>query len=275
MKIFINHEFTESDKKAISIEDRGLLLGDGIFTTLQSVNLHLKYFAQHIERLHRHAALIDLKIPLSESEIKAYCEELLRQNQLENETVLIRITVTRGKSERGINISKNIAPTIFIKCTKLAHSTVHPKLCFTSVIRNEYSAITRIKSLNYLEPILARKEAQDRGFDDGIMLNTHGAICECSTANIFFVTSNYEVLTPHLSEGVLDGIIRANVISSCKALNIPILQRSIKPEDIYDCIEAFQTNCAIGIQSIKSIEDMEFHYIKDSVTQLIQDYCKI
>lgn len=275
MEIFINNNFVNIDKKTVSANDRGFLLGDGIFTTLKSSNSDLKYFDKHMERLFLHASLIYLDIPITADEIKGHCIELLKRNNLDNCIALIRITITRGESERGINIPRKSTPTVVIKATQYTENIVDlPKLCFTSIIRNDLSVLTKIKSLNYLEQILTRKEAQDKGYDDGIMLNTRGAICESSAANLFFVTSNYEVLTPHISEGVLDGIIRSNVINACKKLNIPILQRSIKPDDIYDCIEAFQTNCAIEIQSIASIEDMAFKYSNDSVTQLIRDYCK-
>ncbi len=275
MEIFINNNFVNINKKIIGANDRGFLLGDGIFTTIKAINSELKYFDNHMARLFRHASMIYINIPMSIDEIKNNCIELLKRNNLENNIALIRITITRGESERGINIPKKNKPTILIKTTPYIENLNElPKLCFTSIVRNDLSILTKIKSLNFLEQILAKKEAQEKGFDDGIMLNTRNAICESSTANLFFVTSNYEVLTPHLSEGVLDGIIRSNVINACKKLNIPILQRSIKPEDIYDCIEAFQTNCAIEIQNIMSIEDMEFKYNNDSVTQLIREYCK-
>lgn len=272
MEIFVNDRFVNVDDKIISVYDRGLLLGDGVFTTLKSVASELKYFDLHITRLINHAALIYLKIPQSLEEIKKNCELLLKRNNLEDDTVLIRITITRGNSERGIDLPKKTIPTLIIKCIPYKKiKTILPKLCFTTIIRNEFSILTKIKSLNYLESILARKEAQDKGFDDGIMLNTHGAICETSTANLFFVTSNYEVLTPHINEGVLNGIIRGQVINACKELNIPILQRSIQPDTIYDCLEVFQTNCSIDVQNVASIEDMEYTYSNDSVTQLIRD----
>lgn len=276
MQIYINNGFCNIENSNISANDRGLLLGDGIFTTIKAVNNKLLHFSQHYERLKKHAAVIALSIPFTEKEIQIYCLDLLRINKLDAASAVIRITLTRGVSERGINISQNSTPTVIIKCSQfMPVDEKSVKLCFTSIMRNEFSCVTKIKSLNYLEPILAKKEAMERGFDDGIMLNTRGAISECSTSNVFFVTSNYEVLTPHLSEGVLDGITRHNVINACKQLNIPILQRSIRPDDIYDCIEAFQTNCIIDIQNIASIEDIIFLDRKDNVTQLIRDYCKV
>ena len=275
MKILINSKFYDSDTYSISANDRGLLLGDGIFTTIKFINGKLQHFHQHYERLKQHAKTISITIKLSEKELHDNCINALKQNQLNLKIAIIRITMTRGISERGINIPKQSTPTVIITCTPFEpNPSKKPiKICYTSIIRNEYSPITKIKSLNYLDSILARKEARDRNFDDGVMLNTRGGICECSTANIFFVTANYEVLTPHISEGVLNGIIREQVIDACKKLNIPILQRSIRPEDIYDCIEAFQTNCVIDIQSISDIEDFKFSIKDDGVIQLIRDYC--
>ncbi|MBY0379987.1 MAG: aminotransferase class IV [Burkholderiales bacterium] len=274
MKILINNQFYDSDTCNISANDRGLLFGDGIFTTIKSINNKLQHFHQHYERLKQHAKTTSITIKLSEKELHDNCIELLKQNQQCQKTAITRITITRGISERGINIPKQPIPTVIIQCTNLEpKSDLTPiRICYTSIVRNEYSPLTRIKSLNYLESILARKEAQERNFDDGIMLNTRGSICECTAANIFFVTTNYEVLTPHLSEGVLNGIIREQVIATCKKLNIPILQRSICPDDIYDCIEAFQTNCVIDIQPISHIEDFNFSVKNDGITQLIGNY---
>lgn len=271
MLILINNELSNDNNKNISANDRGLLLGDGIFTTLKSVNSNLLYFSTHYARLKKHAAVISLNIPYTETQLHEKCLQLIKCNELDKETALIRITITRGISERGVIIRQSQKPTLIIRCTPFKAKELHPlRLCLTSIIRNEYSPITKIKSLNYLESVLAKNEAIERGFDDGIMLNTRGAISECSTANIFFVTKNGEIITPPLSEGVLDGITRSNIIDACKDLNIPIIERSINSNEIPNYVEAFITNCVIGIQNISAIEDYAFS--NNNLAQLIQNH---
>ncbi|MFN8769311.1 MAG: aminotransferase class IV [Neisseriaceae bacterium] len=275
MRIIINDKFFNITENNLSATDRGLLLGDGIFTTLKSINSNLLYFSKHYERLKKHASIISLDVPIGEIELHTKCIELIQLNKLEKDSALIRITITRGNSERGLKIPQKQNPTLIINSTPLIPSNMQPvRLCLTSIIRNEYSPITQIKSLNYLEPILAKNEAIKHGFDDGIMLNTKGVICECSASNIFFINSKHEVITPPLNDGVLNGIIRENVIDACNNLNIPVVEHSIHPDDIHEYKEAFQTNCAIGIQSISNIEQFVFPTTKDSITQIIRNYCK-
>jgi len=276
MEILLNNDFCDVDSCVLSPLDRGLLLGDGVFTTIKAHGLDLLHFTEHIARLTQHAAKIFMPTNITEQRLYEQCVELIRKNNLQYDTSVVRITLSRGLSSRGIDIPQQQNPTLMVVVTPANNLNLSEvRLCYTSVIRNEYSIITRIKSLNYLEPILARHEAQIKGFDDGIMLNTRGAIAETSTANIFFVTSNYQVLTPHLSEGVLDGIIRNKVIETCKELNLPIFQRSIRPDDVHDCIEAFQTNCLIGIRAISTIDGFKFVYKDDSITSMIRQHAKL
>jgi branched-chain amino acid aminotransferase len=275
MKIFFNNSVCDVNDCQLSPADRGFLFGDGVFTTIKADGLHLLYFSEHISRLKEHAASIFMVTDIDEEKIRQQCVELININQQQNASSALRITLSRGISSRGIDVPNQPNPTVMITVNPVNQSHLEPvRLCYTSIMRNEYSPVTRIKSLNYLEPIMARHEAVMKDFDDGIMLNTRGAITECTTSNIFFITSNYQVLTPHLSEGVLNGIIRNKIISACKHLNIPIFQRSIRPDDVYECIEAFQTNCLIGISAVSEIDGFNFSIKQDSIITLLKEYCK-
>ena len=258
MIYYLNDNFISEDLCKISIADRGFLLGDGVFTTLKSINGNLIHFDEHLTRLRNHAHLIKIQVNMDSLKIKHICNKLLTDNNLNNDTAIIRITVTRGVSNRGINIPQEQMPTILIKAV-LFHDNTPPtiNLCSTSIIRNEKSILTQIKSLNYLESILARDEATTKGYDDGIMFNTHGNITESPVSNIFFITAHKEVITPAISDGILSGIVREKIILICRTLNIPCIERSINSLEIKNFIAAFLTNSVFVIKRINIIDDVQ------------------
>lgn len=273
MYSYINDQLLSETEKSISPCDRGLLLGDGVFTTLKAKNGNLIFFNEHMERIKRHANTIYINTDSITNNIFNKCKQLLTINQLNNSEAYIRITITRGISNRGINIPKTSSPTLIIRNSPVNHITrVMPKLCISDIVRNEYSPISRIKSLNYLEPILAKKHAEINGFDDGIMLNSQGFVTECSVSNIFFIKKD-RIITPRLEDGILDGITRNKVINICKKLNISIEELSIKTENLKDVTQAFQTNSSFGVQPVHSINNHHFNYKNNEIiAKIIANY---
>lgn len=270
---YLNGNYFIDQDNVINVTDRGFLLGDGIFTTIKANNGVLMHFDKHIERLTNDAAKIYLNVNLDVCELKEICAKILSHDGLDNTIAIIRITLTRGCSGRGINIPEEVNPTLLIKAVAYSdNSAILPRVCTTMVRRNEQSIISKIKSLNYLEPILARHEASSKGFDDGVMLNTKGAITACCVANIFFITNNDELVTPPISDGVLPGIVRDQVIMICRELNIPIFEKSIYLNEIINCKAAFMTNCVIGIKIIKAFDDMLFICQNELIEKIINTY---
>lgn len=258
---YLNNNYISANQtNTINIADRGFLLGDGVFTTLRVSRGTPMFIDKHVARINQHAAKIFINIELDLENIRNICKELLISNNLDKSEALIRITVTRGTGARGIDISEQkLTPTLLI-CAMPYHDTIDTplRLCSTSVIRNERSILSQIKSLNYLESILARSEARAKGFNDGIMFNTRGMITECSVANIFFLTCNNEIVTPPVADGALPGIFRDAVISACNQLNIINQETSVAPSDISGFSSGFVTNCAIGIKAIGCIDNIQF-----------------
>lgn len=253
---YLNGTYITNNDNVINVADRGFLLGDGVFTTIKVYNSVLIHFDRHIERLTNDATKIYLNVKLNTNELKEICNKILKHDGLDKTIAIIRITLTRGLSERGINIPANVSSSLLIKAVAYHdNSAMFPRVCTTAIRRNEKSILTNIKSLNYLEPILARQEALSRGYDDGIMLNTKDAITACSVANIFFITKDDEIITPPTSDGILPGIIRDQVITMCKDLDIPIFEKSVYLNDIINSRASFITNCVIGIKTIKSIDN--------------------
>lgn len=279
MYIFYNSSIVSNKKPYIHIKDRGFLLGDGIFETLKYLNGRIVFFDEHYIRLCNSANFLSIPMLYNEKELKEICLKLIEKNKLHDSTASIRITLTRGSGLRGIKIPEKQHPTLLV--TALSHTDsydYHPTVMITSIMRNQYSPIVKHKTLNYLEPILARKEANSKGFDEGIMLNIDGYIAESSIANIFFIRDK-EVITPPCSCGILPGIVRNKVIYLCKKNNISIVEKNILPADVFDMDEAFHTNSLIDIQAISTINEKKFLVGNSTATNkifnLYQDYIKL
>lgn len=259
MIYYLNNQFIANNTLRIDVHDRGFLLGDGVFTTFKSIAGKLISFDKHIQRLNANTCQIKINCHLDSNKIQDICQELLLKNNMLNSDAVIRITITRGLGERGINIPQKQIPTLLISVTLHKISNL-PRISLgtTSIIRFEKSIASQIKSLNYLEAVLARDEAINNGFDDAILLNSVEHIACTSVANIFFVHKNGELVTPPISDGVLAGVVRSDVIEKCHKNNIKIKEFSIKLSDLDDYNGCFITNSVIGIQVINKINNKVF-----------------
>lgn len=253
MEIYLNGQYLSDDICVIHANDRGLLLGDGIFETIKSVNGELCFFERHYDRLAFGAN--SLKIPLKHTslEVREICEILLSDNKLKQQSASLRITLTRGPSIRGLSIPREVNPTCLITAASYEKSNADVRLCLTKHCRNEYSQLSQLKAIQYLPSILAREEAIDQGFDDGLILNTKGHIVCASAANVFFVIDAV-IVTPPISDGILPGVMRAVVLDYCKLEKIAIAERSISLSDLDRVSAGFLTNSLIGVQSISQLE---------------------
>lgn len=253
---FYNGKYV-TEENLINITDRGFLLGDGVFTTLRVVKGKPLFLRKHLDRLNSNLKAIYIDVELDESETSNICNKLIQENSFKNSDGIIRITLTRGAGGRGITLppKNQQKPTLLIRAMPYHEEPNTPlKLCVTNTIRNEKSIISKIKSLNYMDSILARQEAINRGFNDGIMLNSKNLVTECSVSNIFFITNDGTVVTPPISDGVLPGIVRSVVLNICKQLNIKIAEQSIKVDDLRGFESAFVTNSAIGIRAVELVD---------------------
>lgn len=269
MHLFLNDSIIPEEKASIHIKDRGFLLGDGLFETLKVQNGHIEFFDTHYKRLSDSAKAIFIPLNFSADALKKICQELIIKNELINKTAAMRITLTRGIGLRGINLPKKPNPTLVISMTEYhPENDQYPRALITNVKRNQFSPIVKLKTLNYLEPIFARNEAQSHGYDEGVMLNTDGFITECSIANIFFVTNNI-VSTPSIESGILPGIIRNHVIELCHENGIQIIEKAISVDEALNADEAFQTNSLIDIQPLSQINQKKFSVVDFSITNTL------
>ncbi len=269
--IYINGEFVSIETARIHPTDRGFLLADGLFETMRVYNNSVFRLKEHWERLKKSAEYLDIPFSLSFPEIKKIINELLQRNNLSSKDASLRLTLTRGSGPRGLLPPENAKPTILITVFPLLKKSDQSiKACIVDVIRNELSSLAHIKSLNYLDNVLARIQAAKKGAAETILLNSKGLVAEASAANIFLVNHKGTVVTPPLKDGALPGITRQTVIELCQDLEIPLEESSISVKALQNAVEIFLTNSLIEIQSLAYLDDKIIVPKQDSITQKLQ-----
>jgi len=257
MKIYIDGSFFSREDARVSVYDHGLLYGDGIFEGIRIYHGEIFRLEEHIYRLFQSAAAIKLEIPLSFEEIIAAVVETADLN--EKEDGYIRLVITRGVGDLGLNPRLCLRPSIIIIVDDIQ---LYPEEFYrdgisiiTSSIRRipPDSLDPRIKSLNYLNNILAKTEALQAGVPEAIMLNRQGHVAECTADNIFIVRDG-EVLTPDPIEGALDGITR-QVVMECALVNeLPFYETPLSQYDLYTADECFLTGTGAELIPVTEID---------------------
>lgn len=276
-KIFFNGEFIDREDAKISIFDHGLLYGDGVFEGIRSYNRRVFRLDEHIDRLYRSAKSIRLKIPMPKEEFKEKIIEALKVNGLDN--AYMRVVVTRGVGDLGLDPRKCKAPTVFIIADKIA---LYPDefykkglpIIVAKTRRNHPETLNpRIKSLNYLNNILAKIEAIDGGTEEALMLSVEGYVAECTGDNIFIV-NNGELYTPPFEHGSLEGITQKAVIELAKKRGIKTEFRKMLPTEILEAEECFLTGTAAEIIPVVQLDGRNIGTGKpgEITTQLLQDF---
>ncbi|MFC1478482.1 aminotransferase class IV, partial [Candidatus Margulisiibacteriota bacterium] len=208
MKIYINGKFYPEKDAKISVFDHGFLYGDGVYETLRTYNGKLFHYADHYKRLANSAKLISLKLPLKQKKMQKVIESAIKKNGLKEARV--RISVSRGPGKVGLDTSLCPKPTIVIMATKFKPLPAEVyskgvKLIVAKTIRNHNKAINpAIKSVNFLNNVLAKIEARKARAFDAVMLNWQGYVAETTIANLFIV-KNGQLLTPPIEVGILNG----------------------------------------------------------------------
>ena len=255
MKIIVDNNVVSDDFPVISWNDRGLLWADGLFETIKSENGRLLFFEAHYKRFFESTVKLFIPFNFSLEKLKKKCQQIIEINKLDGD-IAIRVILTRGRLEegkgRGIGISETASPTLIITAASYHRPAVQPTAYITTIKRNEFSILTQIKTLNYLESILARQQAVSQGYSEGIMLNTKGAVTETSIGNIFVVI-NRKVLTPKRADGILPGIVRQVIFNAIQEGSDKIIEKTLYPEDLFSATEIFQTNSLLEIQSFSKI----------------------
>jgi branched-chain amino acid aminotransferase len=257
VKVWIDGRLVEKEQAKISVFDHGLLYGDGVFEGIRVYNGRLFEWDAHIRRLFDSAKSTRLAIPNTPAQIKTIVEETIRANGFTD--CYIRLIVTRGIGALGVNPASCSNPSTIVIADKIEMYSrdVCEKgmsLITASVIRNHPSALSpRIKSLNYLNNILAKLEALDAGVAEAIMLNGQGNVAECTADNIYIVRDG-TVLTPTSSDGILEGITRKVIFTLCDKMGIPMREQTIQRHDLYIAEECFISGTGAEIAPVVRID---------------------
>ncbi len=257
MKIYLDGKFVDQADAKVSVFDHGLLYGDGVFEGIRLYDGNIFRLDEHLERLEYSAKAILLDLPLSRAEIsKATCETC-RVNGLKD--AYIRLVVTRGVGDLGLSPWLCSKPSIFIIATKIAlypqeHYDNGLSLVTVASRRVNPAALpSTVKSLNYLNNILAKIEARQAGALEAIMLNDQGYVAECTADNVFIFHKG-ELITPSASQGALNGITRGSIFSIAAELGIPIREANLTRYDLWCSEECFMTGTAAEVVPVVKVD---------------------
>jgi len=236
MKVYLNDSLLAAGEARIDPVDRGLTLGDGLYETIAVRRGRPARVAAHLARLRRGAAVVGLEVPKDDEALEAALSGVARANGIGEGA--LRLTLTRGPAPPGLKPPATATPTLLIvgRSEKLAPAAVVIAIIATVTRRNEHSPISRIKTTNCLDAVLALREAAAAGADDALLLNGAGNLAEAAAANLFAVIAG-SLLTPPVADGALAGVMRADVIATLGAE-----ERSIAPKDLDGASEAFLTS---------------------------------
>jgi branched-chain amino acid aminotransferase len=256
-QVYIAGRLVPKEQAVVSVYDHGLLYGDGVFEGIRVYSRRVFLLDEHIRRLYASARAIRLSIPLTPEEMKRAVEETVAANQLEDGYV--RLVVTRGAGSLGLDIRKTSDPQVIIIADTI---TLYPaelyeqglEIITAPTIRNHPAALSpRIKSLNYLNNILAKIEGTDAGCAEALMLNHKGEVAECTGDNIFIVSRGV-LQTPPCDAGILEGITRNCVMRLAREAGLEVREPALTRYDLFAADECFLTGTAAEVISVVKLD---------------------
>ena len=258
LKIYMDGQLVDKSQAVVSVFDHGLLYGDGVFEGIRSYNGLVFKLSEHLNRLFESARTLKLEIPLSKDKLQDAVIRTLKANGLKD--AYVRLVVTRGVGDLGLDPRKCPKPTLIIIADKIA---LYPKeyyekgleLVTVPTVRNHPEALNpQLKTLNYLNNILAKIEAINAGKDEAILLNSQGYVTECTGENIFYVKGE-EIVTPPTYVGILKGITREIAMRISRELGFAVDERPFTRHDLYTADEVFLTGTAAEIVPVSKIDN--------------------
>jgi branched-chain amino acid aminotransferase len=257
MKIYIDGEYLDKDEARVSVYDHGLLYGDGVFEGIRIYGGRVFKLTEHLKRLYDSARAIHLTIPMDLEAMAAAVNETVAVN--EKVDGYIRLLVTRGKGNLGLNPFTCERASVIIIVDDIQ---LYPAACYdegiavitASVRRTPAQCLDpRIKSLNYLNNIMAKVEAIHAGCLEALMLNTEGYVAECTGDNVFYI-KNQKLMTPDSADGALEGVTRNTVIEAAADIGVPVVCRATTLYDIYTADECFLTGTAAEMIPVVKVD---------------------
>ncbi|WP_350333729.1 aminotransferase class IV [Coralliovum pocilloporae] len=266
LAVWANGRLLDTTEQAVDLTDRGLLLGDGLFETLPVFNGVPFKLDEHIKRLSEAAVLLGLFI--EKAVLRNAVQAVAKKNP--NGHGIVRLTVTRGSGGRGLTPPMTASPSIFAVLMPwtpgIAFEPV--KLATSTIRRNDRSPVSRIKSLGYLDNILAQREVTKLGAGDALILNTAGRVC-CTTIANLFLFDGKKLVTPPLFEGVLPGIMRQMLLTEAKTLNVPFEERPVLREDLTSAQVVFITN---SLRFTRQVTELDRKPLGSRAAELVRHF---
>jgi branched-chain amino acid aminotransferase len=258
LKIYISGKLYDKEDAKISVYDHGLLYGDGVFEGLRSYNGRVFRLEQHLDRLWDSAKAIWLEIPMTKAALAQAVNDTVKVNGIQDG--YIRLVVTRGAGTLGLDPNRTADPQVIVIADRIS---LYPEefyrkgleIVTVSVMRNHPAALSpRIKSLNYLNNILAKIEGLKAGCVEALMLNVKGEVAECTGDNIFLVRHG-RLATPSVEAGILEGVTREAVIELARAGGLEVREMPLTKHDVYIADECFLTGTAAEVIPVVKVDD--------------------
>lgn len=255
--VYVAGKLVPAEQASVSVFDHGLLYGDGVFEGIRVYGGRVFLLQEHIDRLYESALAIRLVIPISNPEMVKAVEDTVKANNITDGYV--RLVVTRGAGALGLDIRKTSNPQVIVIADTI---TMYPdemyrtgmKLVTAATIRNHPGALSpRVKSLNYLNNIMAKIEGTDAGTVEALMLNHNGEVAECTGDNIFIIKRGV-LKTPQPDAGILEGITRNAVMRLARGAGIPVEECVMTRHDIFTADECFLTGTAAEVIAVTSLD---------------------
>lgn len=253
MLVFLNGHFLPEAQAVIPVNDRGFLLGDGLFETMRVVNGKPFRFAQHLERMTRGADFLKIKLPFTPKELEKFSAQLIVENKMAD--AILRITLTRGPGERGYSPKNAGTPTIVmtLHAAPPLESSIEWNLVTSSFHIPAADPLSSFKTTSKILHVMARAEAAEKGADEALLINTNGEVAETASGNLFWIYDE-TICTVPTGRGVLPGVTRAVVLEICQALGLQVNKRVIKPGALRNSEGIFVTQSALGIVLVATFD---------------------
>jgi len=280
LQVYIDGAYYPKSQAKVSVFDHGLLYGDGVFEGIRAYSGSVFKLKEHVDRLYRSAHMIMLEIPMPREQMVQAVVETLRKNNFKDS--YIRLIVTRGVGDLGLNPKKCLKPTIIVITDTIAlHNGEAKEKGVTAMLswvkRDPVDATSHeIKSLNYLNSILAKIEANISGVDEAICLDKNGYVCEGVAENIFIV-KNGKLFTPPSYTGALPGITAQEVMKLARRLGFEVEEKNITPYELFNAEEVFFTGTAAEIIPVREINKRTINSGKPGLItrKLMEEFSKL
>jgi branched-chain amino acid aminotransferase len=251
--VFLNGQFLPEAQAVVPVNDRGFLLGDGLFETMRVVRGRPFRFSQHLERLTHGADFLKIKSPFTKRELEEFAGQLIEQNQMPE--AILRLTLTRGPGGRGYTPDNESKPT-FVMTLHPAPPPADPagwNLITSSFRIPAADPLASFKTTSKILHVMARAEAVDKGADEALLLNTNGEAAETASGNLFWIHDD-TICTVPTGCGALPGITRSVVLEICQTLGLQTSERTIKPVVLKNSGGIFITQSALGIVPVVTFD---------------------